>query len=221
MKKLVIFDLDGTLMDTSPGIIHCYNYVAENFKKQKKSVEQFQNIIGGSLLYNFMHFFDMSEEEARQAISLYRNEYEKCGIHLAKVYTGMPDLLEFLKNNEVTTAVATLKRQDLAIKILDEFSIFKYFDCILGMDLNDTLTKANLIKNCMNTTLIDYKNSILVGDSFYDARGAKETGIEFVGVTYGWGFRHVDEVKNGYSNYAVNTIDELKKVLTRFINSDS
>lgn len=211
--KLVLFDLDGTLMDTSKGIIHCYNETCKRFNKPVDLQRDFHGIIGGALLQNFVKYFEFSEQQAYDAVEFYRNEYATHGIHLADVYPGIRELLAFLKQNKVNIGVATLKREDFAISILKEFGLSDYFDMIKGMDASDTKTKSSIINECINNFNVSTEDTILVGDSFSDAKGAQKSEIDFAGVTYGWGFADKEDIRMGYHTYAADTICELKKYL--------
>ena len=107
-------------------------------------------------------------------------------------------------------AVATYKRHDYAMKILEHFHISDYCDSMNGADNENVLTKADIVVKCMEECgVTDRSKVVLIGDSEYDAIGAKGVGIDFIGVTYGFGFKTKDDV-NQYDNVAaVDSVMEL------------
>ena len=211
--KAVLFDLDGTLMDTSPGIIHCYNTTALNYGKEERPSDCFRNIIGGTLPDNFKKHYSFTDDNVREAVEFYRKEYEVNGIHMAEVYKGIPELLSCLKENGIFTAIATLKREDFAVNMMKEFGLYEKFDVIKGMDKADTKTKSSIIDECLGIFNISPSEAVLIGDSKSDASGAEKSGVDFIGVTYGWGFATGDDVKKGYYTSYSKTVEDLKNKL--------
>lgn len=187
--KLIIFDLDGTLADTSPGIYQCHRYANLKMRGNIRSDEELQGIIGGPLLKTYTDRFGYNEEDARKAVKLYREHYAANGTKGTVLYPDMLDLLKFLKQSGYYTAVATLKSERLAKNMLAEIGAAQYLDLIHGMDENDTFTKSSLINMCIQELECSPQESVLVGDSEHDAKGALETGVDFIAVTYGFGFK--------------------------------
>lgn len=211
--KVVLFDLDGTLLDTSSGIIHCYNETCRHFGKSVDSNRDFHGIIGGALLKNFEVYFGFDSSQCRAAVDYYRQEYASRGIHLAENYPGVKELLAELKKQGAIICTATLKREDFAVSMLTEYGLADYFDYIIGMDADDTRTKASIIRMCQDKTGALPQECILVGDSRGDSDGAEKAGVDFAGVTYGWGFSSKKEIESGYYTFAADSVDELKKFL--------
>lgn len=193
---IVLFDLDGTLLDTSPGIIHCYNETALHYGKEPRDKDSFYGIIGGKIPQNFVKYFGIDEADVKAAVEYYRDEYAINGIKMAENYDGIKELLMQLKKSGVKVAVATLKRKDFADIMMADFGLSEYIDYIGGMDKDDTKTKASIIDECMSALdESDKSRAVLVGDSESDGTGAAQSGIDFIAVTYGWGFRTEAEVK--------------------------
>lgn len=193
-RRLYIFDLDGTLLNTAPGILDSYRAGLEavGFPAAKEAVRR--AVIGGPLLQNFMEQFSLDETDVKRAVKAYRLYYEKTGIHQAEVYPGTKRLLSAMRRDGAFCAVATLKRADFARSILQEFGLFSYFDCIEGMDRSDTLTKSALILRCMHACGVSCTETLMIGDSIFDAEGAREAGVPFAGVLHGFGFSAEQEV---------------------------
>ncbi len=198
--KLIIFDLDGTLADTSDGILNCHRFANREMGKPV-SDEQLSGIIGGPLLQNYREHFGYSEEDALKAVSIYRKRYSEIGFKEATLYEGMKQTLAQLKGRGYKLAVATLKAERFAIPILEGLGVAEYFDLIHGVDDSDTRTKASLIEMCINELSETKDSSVLVGDSHHDALGAQEAGIDFVAALYGFGFKNAIDADK-YSHVA-------------------
>ena len=211
--KLIIFDLDGTLMDTSVGIINCYNEIAKIYEKKILSKEDFGKI-GGSPPECFQKKYGMNEKQAREATQKYRTVYAEKGIYEAVVYEGIQEVLKNLRENGYKIVVATLKLENLAKRILKEFKIDKYFDEIYGVDENDKTTKLDLLKKAMNNFGVKLEETVLIGDSEYDMIGAKQANIDFVAVLYGLGFSKQEEIEEEQYE-CVSTVQELEKIFRK------
>ena len=211
--KAVLFDLDGTLLDTSPGIIHCYNETARHFCLPERPSDMFRGIIGGALPDNFVKYFGFTPATAREAVNFYREEYARTGIHMAEVYVGIKKLLQCLVTEDIKTAVATLKREDFACSMMEEFGLADTLTLIRGMDPEDTRTKSSIIDMCLQELQVTANEAVLVGDSVSDANGAKLSGIDFIGVSYGWGFDGIAAIKAGYHTHCAETVNELHALL--------
>jgi phosphoglycolate phosphatase len=187
MIQLVIFDLDGTLLDTSPGIINCYDYIAREYQRPLLDRTVFREVIGGPLRVNLQKYYRLNAIKTAAAVRKYREKYARTGVKEALLYPGVPELLQELKSGGSRLAVATLKRQDLAVKILHNFQIAGYFELILGMDMDDTLTKTSLVELCLQKLNVSGADTVLVGDSLGDYQSAQQAGIGFIAAGYGFG----------------------------------
>lgn len=206
MKKLVIFDLDGTLLDTSDGIIKCHQHAHTFMGKTPPALEVLQGVIGAPLFDTYKMTFGFSCDDARKAVDAYRLRYAEKGIHEAYVYPGISELLEKLEKDGLALMVATLKKEDFAKNMLKEFGIAKYFTKIYGVDEKDKKRKVDLLRQCIATAEVDVKDAVLVGDSHYDYEGACACNMDFVGVKYGFGFHDKDQ------NPEVHLCDDTQKV---------
>lgn len=206
--EVVLFDLDGTLIDTSRGIFNSVRYAEQKMGFTPIAEEYLGRFVGPPPVQSYMTNHGASEEEAREATKYHREYGLKHGIYEAEVYPGIPDLLETLKNEGVKLGVCTLKRQDVAEKVLEHFGLLDYFDVVVGIDQQESLTKAGTIDIALQTLQRDDKEHVvLVGDSVYDAEGAAEAGVEFVGVLYGFGLQK----RRGFS--LTTTVQELKTLV--------
>jgi len=212
--KLVIFDLDGTLADTSEGIKESHKFTNIVMGKEILDESVLDNIIGGPLSKTYQEKFGYSENDTRKAIRIYRKYYAEIGYKKSELYSGMIDCLSSLRESNYLLAVATLKAENLAKKLLKYLRSDYFFDLIYGMDNYDTRTKKDLIEMCMDKLQIDRENTILIGDSKYDAEGAEQAGIDFIGVTYGFGFRKYEECSEPH---AVGMIDNCIQLQNCFL----
>lgn len=209
---LVIFDFDGTIADTSPGIIDSHKFALKQMNAIIPSYEELLKLIGGNLLNIYTNIFKFKEEDARLAIKIYRDRYAKVGIHMANLYPNFEELLIELKAYGIKIGVATLKAERFAIAMLNELGISKYFDVICGMDENDTMTKSDLINKCCDLCNINKDKTILIGDSMNDYKGSIKSNISFLGVTYGFGIKNCN-------NYDFDTVNTCTNVLRYIIKN--
>ena len=173
MKRLVIFDLDGTLLDTSEGIIHSYTETGRALSLVPKNVENKKCVIGGPLNVGFDTLYEVGSGELMdRAVEHYREVYSAEGIKMFSPYGGVRELLSALRENEISTGDA---------------GIAEYFDIICGFDGSEKCTKSYILNHIIEVMGFDRSDCVLVGDSQYDSNGASLTGIDFIGVTYGFG----------------------------------
>ena len=199
MKKYdtVLFDLDGTLLDTSKGVVMAIEYTIKQMNLEPLPLETMLSFIGPPIKVSIKKTFNLSDAETNKALEIWRDYYGSTAIFEAEVYDGIIETLEMLKNKEIKIGVATYKKEDFAVKVLNHFGIGKYFDQISGADGYGKLTKSDVIKNCLTAlNVTDLGTVLMVGDSDNDSKGAKEIGVDFVGVTYGFGFKTEDDLKS-------------------------
>ena len=192
--KLVVFDFDGTIADTSEGILDSHRFTLEKLQIKIPNESDLRSFIGGSLLRIYMDKFHLIENKARKAVSIYRKRYETVGIYKAFLYEGFIELLQQLKKNSIKVGIATLKVEKFAKIMTEELGINTYFDSICGMDSKDSYDKASLVLRCCQLCNVTKDNVILIGDSDSDFQGAQKAGVSFIGVTYGFGFNNGDNV---------------------------
>lgn len=198
-KKLIIFDLDGTLLDTSEGILHCYHKTASMLNLKKNSVENDSIVIGGPLSDGFRTLYDIPDEETlAKAIDIYRNLYANEGITKFSAYNGIDTALSKLKSDGYQLGVATLKLEEYAKSMLKNAELAKYFDIIHGWDGTEKCTKAYTVTKVLFEQKCLAKNAVLVGDSVYDKNGAEIAGVDFLGVTYGFGIKKGDKTNSRF-----------------------
>ena len=187
-SKLVIFDLDGTLLDTGRGISKCVASTLGKMGFKVPDEETCKTFVGPPLKKRFLELYDADENTADAVMKAFREEYGKGDVFLADRYAGMEECLTAL-HKKFALAVATYKREDHAIKLLEKFEMAQFFDTICGSDEAATMTKNQIVEKAMNLLGVPPAECILVGDSSNDAESAAQLGIPFIGVIYGYGFK--------------------------------
>ena len=184
--SVVIFDLDGTLLDTSRGIYGSVRFVERQMRLEPISMDKLREFIGPPPMEMYRRIYGLDTEAALKATKLHREYGLNHAIFEADIYNGIPEVISSIRNRGFLTAVATLKKQEIAEKMLENFRLTILFDKIVGMDDDESLTKEDIIKDVIVNTKAD--KAIMVGDSSYDYEGAVRSGIDFIGVSYGFGF---------------------------------
>lgn len=187
--RLFIFDLDGTLVDTSPGIMGTVRYVEKKLGVPPISDEDLRKFIGPPLLDSFLRYHRVTLEGAREMVACYREQYGKTGVGEASVYPGVPEILDAIQGTEgAYAAVATLKHHSMAEKSLARFDLTRRFAAIADGS-SESPSKADLIRQVLrDLSWEDPATAVMIGDSRYDGEGALEAGVDFVPLTYGFGF---------------------------------
>ena len=189
MIQNVIFDLDGTLLDTSAGILESVAYTAEQLAFPVLTHETLLKFVGPPLGQSFMKYYGCSEAQAQEAIRIYRGRYQAEGLLHAKPYRGIYALCKRLKAAGIRMAVATYKPEIFAQTLLRHFGFDAYCDPIHGADAAGRLQKEDIIRLCTEEMHASPQSCVLIGDTAHDARGAMQAGMPFLAVTWGFGFK--------------------------------
>ncbi|MDD6489373.1 MAG: HAD hydrolase-like protein [Clostridia bacterium] len=212
MKKSVIFDLDGTLLDTSEGILFCYKKAAETVGLEENPVDNKSIVIGGPLSDGFKKLYKIqSEQQLDEVIKIYRGLYKDYGTTLYRPYEHIEDVLKSLKEKGYILAVATLKLEEYAVKMLSSINFDGYFTVIKGWNGGKVCSKSDILESVLSETKTDKSEAVLVGDSEYDRKGAENAEIDFVGVGYGFGYKLED--MNNYSFDILKTPSEIPCII--------
>ena len=188
MKKLVIFGFDGTLADTAPGILYCFNTTAVAMGYEPVEHSALYGVIGTPLEYGFKTLFNMSDDEIEYAVKNYSKLYSQKGKEMFTVYDGIYDALRELKKNGFKLAIATQKHRMFTTDMLENYDAADVFDAVCATDVGTNLTKSHLLLQACEQTGVSVEESVLVGDGTIEANGAEEIGMDFLAVLYGWGF---------------------------------
>lgn len=184
--KAIIFDVDGTLFDTSDGIIQALNYVLKVYGRDEITTEDEANYIGPPIKKSLMEYQGMKENEADEATALYRKSYVEKFIKNSVWYDGAVETLEELKNRGWILGIATMKTMPQLEALLRDFHCRDLFSVLKAAREDGSLTKTQMLKDIKK----EYPNAdkyIMVGDTIGDYKASKEAGYDFVAVDYGYG----------------------------------
>ena len=224
MIKSVIFDLDGTLIDTSEGVISSVLKTIEHFGYRELSRAELESFIGPPINKSMERHFGVSEEEGKEAVRYYREQYmaenvdengnvSKADIYKGDIYPGMENLLQSLRDMGIKVGVATYKQEWMAKDLLEEKGLAKYFDVIHGADPEGKLTKADVVALSIKDLGEAPEETVMIGDSDNDAIGAKGAGTLFIGVSYGFGFATLDDIGEYDNIGTAETTDEVLEII--------
>lgn len=216
--KYILFDLDGTLTDSSEGILNCVKYALEAANREIPDSKTLLRFIGPPLIDSFQEIIGMDYEAALKATVKYRERFSVIGLFENKPYEGIALALSRLKSQGKILALATSKPENYSIRILQHFHLMKYFDVVVGSIIDGASqkrgSKAEVIQEVFRRLQIDEeekKDVIMVGDRRQDIAGAKACGIASLGVYYG--FAEPGELEEAGADYVVWAVDEIMRVL--------
>ncbi len=208
----ILFDLDGTITDSAPGITASLAHTLQSLGRPVPDKAGLLAYVGPPLLDSFRQLAGMSEEQAWEAIGVYRADYNGSAIDTA-VYPGVAGLLERIHEAGVPLALATSKPEAVAHRILEHFGLSKYFDVICGATEDETRSaKADIVEEALRRLVEqghNVSNAVMVGDRRYDTIGAAAHGVPTILVE--WGYGSPAEAADAYST--VYSTDQLTKKL--------
>lgn len=217
MINTLLFDLDGTLTDPKSGITKSVQYSLRKYGIDIDDLDELDKFIGPPLKESYMKYFSFSEQEAIQAIEYYREYFSDKGMFENKVYAGIPELLNSMKEKGIKLAVATSKPTFFATRILEHFSLNQFFDEIIGSNLDNTRTgKKEIIEYTLNQLHRNNNESLMVGDRKHDIIGAQANSVKSVGVLYGYGNK--DEIENQNPDFIAENVTSLGDILNQIVS---
>lgn len=207
--QAVIFDLDGTLTDSAPGILAGARFALEAMNWPIPDEPAMRRFLGPPLMDSFTRICGMTEGQASQAQDIYRDYYHQDGYLQNQVYPGIRGLLAALKAEGVYLGVATHKPMAPSLKILEAFDLLRYFDAVAGPEHGEVPdpSKADLILRVMPAGL----KTAMVGDRYTDIIGAKGAGADGIAALYGYG--HPEEFEAYPETGLAASVDALYPLL--------
>lgn len=210
----VIFDFDGTVVDTGEGILKSLQYSFEQMGHEVPDLFDLKKFIGPPIHYSYVTFYGIAEAEVEQYIKKYRERYRKIGIYECFIYDGVLETIKALKKNGVKIGIASSKPISLIYDVMDYLKITEYFDAVVGTQFDDSNHpgKTDLVLESMQKLSdTDKKRTLMVGDRYFDIDGATGAGVDSVGVTYGYGSR--EEFMEHGATYIIDNAKELLNIL--------
>jgi len=225
-KLTILFDLDGTLVDTAPDLMTAHNHVMKKFGYSTRSVDEIRNLVGkgaavligrsiwGSAKKEFSRITDekIKNEMVKEFISFYGKNIVKD----SKLIKGVLEFLKWAKSKNISMGVCTNKQEHLAIDLLKKIEIYDYFEYVAG---------GNTFEYCKPdprhlTSIIeimngDIKKSLMFGDSENDADAAKAAGIPMILIEDGYTDKKIEQI---YHNHLVKDFIGIEKIVSKYIN---
>lgn len=194
--KNILFDLDGTLINTGEGIISSIKKTARDMRLSVLSDDVLSSFIGPPLKDAFISVYKMDTKRAEEAVGIFREYYSREDMLRCNPYEGIMELLEALYARGHRLFTATSKPTPFAVKILDHFGFSHFFEEIAGSGPNNTRSKkAEVISYLMEKYGLNSDDTFMVGDKAQDLTGAAACSIKGIGVTYGFGTSEELEAK--------------------------
>lgn len=213
-KKYILFDLDGTLIASHPGICRGIDYALQKFGIFSSDPDHdYRVCIGPPLDVSFRDFYHLGQREVALALQYYRDYYVPIGWKNAYPFDGMPQLLRDLRLAERVVMTATSKPDTSAQRVLNHFGYEGCIDFLGAANLADSRTdKIAVLRYLLEQNPhASTEEMVLIGDRCYDAEGAKEFGIDCVGVLWGYGSR--EELLQAGAQDVAQTVGELRQML--------
>lgn len=225
-KKYILLDLDGTLTDSSEGITKSVQYALEKMGITENYMAVLKRYIGPPLNESFTRFHGLSDEDSLKAVAYYRERYADTGLYENKLFDGIKEFLAGLKKEGYIVALATCKPEIYVPTILKHFDIEQYFDVAVGSELEggkrrhkddvieEVISQIIKLKDIPATDIYDVKaDAIMIGDRKDDVLGAKDAGIESIGLRYG--FAEADELENAGADYILENVEDILPFLNQ------
>ena len=210
--KAVLFDFDGTLVDSSEGIFKSLIYAFDADGKPAPDEKTLRKFIGPPIYDSFKTLFGYKDEKIDFMIEKYRERYRSVGWHEARVYDGIPELVRALREQGVKMATASSKPTPFIRQIIEEQGLLPYFDYLGGTAFdNISSNKTEILNHAMQELGVSPGETVMVGDRLFDIRGAQGAGIPCIAVLYGFGSR--SEFEEYGAQYIVETPQDIYRLI--------
>lgn len=187
----ILFDLDGTITDSAPGITATLVRTFQELGYPIPTPSELLAYVGPPLLDAFRELGGMSVEQAQDALSVYRGHYNAGGLFDSSVYPGVGEVLARIASSGVPLSLATSKPESAATRVLEHYGLAQYFTVICGASEDEVRSaKADVVEEALRrlTALdIDLSTPVMVGDREHDVHGAAAHGVPTIMVEWGYG----------------------------------
>ena len=214
--KYLLFDLDGTVSESAEGIRASLEYAINTLGAPMPDLGDYTRYVGPPLIDTFLNLVGLDPETAERGAQLYRDYYNEKGKFLNRVYKGIPELLGRLREEDVKMCICSSKYELFAEEIIGILGLSGDFDAVCGSNIDGSRKdKKDLIPYAVACLGGDFERdrerTVMLGDTWYDAKGAKLCGVDFIGVRYGYG-KTADMEEQGAKLFA-DTPGELYELL--------
>ena len=228
MKQIftILFDLDGTLVDTAPDLMRAHNHVMSKFGYPTKSTEEIRNLVGqgaGAMLgrsiwgqakkeFGKVQDEKIKKEMVKEFVVYYGNNI----VNESKLIDGVKDFLMWSKEKKISMGVCTNKQEHLAIDLLKKIGIYDFFEYVAGGNTFDYCKPdPRHITNMIEVMGGEIKKTIMIGDSENDADAAKSAGVPMILLEDGYTEKKVEQI---YHNHLVKDFVDLDRLILKYIN---
>ncbi len=227
MKQIftILFDLDGTLVDTAPDLMRAHNHVMNKFGYPTKSTEEIRNLVGqgaGVMLGRSIwgqakkEFGKIQDEKIKkEMVKEFVDYYGKNIVNESKLIDGVKDFLIWSKEKRISMGVCTNKQEHLAIDLLKKIGIYDFFEYVAGHNTFDYCKPdPRHLTSVVEILDGDLKKTLMIGDSETDANAAKAVGIPVILLEDGYTEKNTTEI---YHNHLVKDFIGIEKIVTKYL----
>ena len=225
-KLTILFDLDGTLVDTAPDLMSAHNYVMNKFGYNTKSIDEIRNYVGkgaavmiGRSLWNEAkkELSKITDQKIKdKMVEEFLDYYGKNIVKESKLINGVYDFLKWAKLKNISMAVCTNKQEHLAVNFLKKIKIYDFFEYVAGRNTFDYCKPdPRHLTSIIEIMGGDIKKSIMFGDSENDAEAAKSAGIPMILLKDGYTEKKIDQI---YHNHLIKDYVGVEKIISKYLN---
>ena len=224
-KYTIIFDLDGTLVDTAPDLMNAHNHVMKKYGYPTKSTEEIRNLVGqgaGAMIGRSIwgqakkEFGKIDDQKIKaEMVKDFVNFYGKNIINESTLINGVIEFLKWCKSQNISMAVCTNKQEYLAIDLLKKIGIYDFFEYVAGSDTFDYCKPdPRHLTSVVEILDGDVKKTIMIGDSETDANAAKAAEIPVILLENGYTEKNTTEI---YHNHLIKDFVGIEKIITKYL----
>jgi phosphoglycolate phosphatase len=203
----LVFDLDGTLTDSRPGIVRCFVHALRSLGARVPEAAQIESLIGAPLRGAFVTLLG-SDAFADDAVTVFREMYAVSGLYECAVYAGVESVIESLQRESAAMFVATSKPHVFAERVLEHCGLSRFFRRVYGAELTgERADKRELLAHVLQEETLDPAEMVMIGDRSHDVIAARANGAHSIGVA--WGYGSVDELRSAGADRICATPAEL------------
>ena len=214
----ILFDLDGTIVDTAPDLMAAHNHVMRKFGKDEKKLSDIKNLAGRGTWVMMQRSFKekITDEKIKKAMtSEFLDYYSKNINRDSKPIVGLVEFLNWAKSNNISMAVCTNKQEKLAVDLLKKLDLIKFFEYVAGSDTFEfNKPDPRHLTNVVEIISGDLSKTIMVGDSEVDSMSAYNAKVPFILVEDGYTEKKIEEIKHDIS---IKNFLNFEKVIKKYL----